>query len=136
MKSNHLDPMVPLGRFNFKDNSIASVIESFHAQLEKVLQSEKNESLKLDNNFQVKIKLLGISNMTHIRKNEERILKRLNMENRGDDDGNSIVGTIGIPNDFNFGEGTEDILNDQCLTLSIILGCCIISQWVAYVVSA
>ena len=47
----------------------------FHAQLERVLQSEKNESLKLDDNFQVKIKLLGISNMTHIRKNKERIQK-------------------------------------------------------------
>ena len=48
------------------------------------------------------------------------------MENRGDDDGNSIVGTIGIPNDLNFGEGAENILKNQCLTLSIILGCCII----------
>ena len=126
VKSNHLDPMVPLGRFNFKDDSIASIIELFHAKLKRVLQSEKNESLKLDDNFQVKIKLLGISNMTHIRKNEERILKRLNIENHADDNCNSIVGTIGIPNDFNFGEGTEDILKNQCLTLSIILGCCII----------
>ena len=118
--SDHLEPIVPLGLFNFKDDSIPSVIKSFHAMLEKVLQSEKNESLKLDDNFQVKIKLLGMSNMTHIRKNKERILKRLNIENHGDDNCNSIVGTIKIPNDFNFGEGTEDILKNQCLTLSII----------------
>ena len=117
---------VPLGLFNFKDERFPSEIKSIHAMLEKVLQSEKNESLQLDDNFQVKIKLLGILNMTHIRKTKKRILKRLNMENHGDDDGNSIVGTIGIPNDFNFGEGAENILKNQCLTLSIILGCCII----------
>ena len=120
--SKKLEPGVPLGLFNFKDDSIPSVIKSFHAMLEKVLQSEKNESLKLDDNFQIQIKLLGKKNMTHIRQNEERILKRLNIENRGDDDGNSIVGTIGIPNDFYFGEGAEDILKNQCLTLSIIFG--------------
>ena len=100
--------MVLLGRFDFKDDSIASIIESFHAQLERVLQSEKNGSLKLDDNFQVKVKLIGISNMTHIRKNKERILNRLNIENHGDDNCNSIVGTIGIPNNFNFGEGAEN----------------------------
>ena len=65
--SDHLEPGVPLGLFNFKDDSISSVNQTFHAMLEKVLQSEKNESLKLDDNFQVKVKLIGISNMTHIR---------------------------------------------------------------------
>ena len=64
--------MVPLGRFNFKDDSIASIIELFHAQLERVLQSEKNETIKLDDNLQVKVKLLGISNMTHIRNKTEK----------------------------------------------------------------
>ena len=94
--------------------------------LSEFYSQKKNEALKLDDNLQVIVKLLGILHMINIRKNQQKIHERLNIQNHGDDGCDSIVGTISIPNGFNFVGGTEDFFEDKCWTLSIILGCCII----------
>ena len=72
------------------------------------VQSEKNEALKFDDNLQIIVKLLGIPHMINIKKNQQKIRERLNIQNHGDDGCDSIVGTLSIPNGFNFGEGTDD----------------------------
>ena len=60
-----------LGKFNFKDDSIEDMVQSFHANLESKLQSSKLENLKLQDPFDLKIKILGDELMKKIREKEE-----------------------------------------------------------------
>ena len=78
-----------MGRFNFKDDEIEDMVQFFYAKLESVLQSSKFDNLKLNEPFDLKIKLLGEEHMKYLREKQEEVeekLKKLNIPNYGLDD--------------------------------------------------
>ena len=72
-----------LGKYNFKDDTIDSIVQSFYAKLESVLQSSKFESLLLNDPFDLHIKILGAQHMRELRLKQGDILKNLNLPNYG-----------------------------------------------------
>ena len=83
LENKHFQPGLFLGKYNFKDDKIDSIVQSFYAKLESVLQSSKFESLMLNDPFDLHIKVLGAQHMKELRQKQGNILKNLNFPNYG-----------------------------------------------------
>ena len=59
------------------------MVQAFYSKLESVLQSSKFDSLKINDPFHLKIKMLGEEHMKEIRQEQEAVNKRLNIPNYG-----------------------------------------------------
>ena len=83
LENKQFQPGLFLGKYNFKDDKIDSIVQSFYANLESVLQSSKFESLLLNEPFDLHIKVLGAQHMKELRQKQGNILKNLNLPNYG-----------------------------------------------------
>ena len=97
--------------------------------LENLVQSERDQDLKLSDQFILSMKVLGVPHMAQIRANERRYFDQLNMPNYGLP--NFTIKSkseaksspyFEIPNGFYSDENTENCFAGKCLILSIILG--------------
>ena len=64
------------------------MVQYFYSKLESVLQSSKFDNLKLNDPFNLQIKLLGEEHMKHLREKQEKELHEINMKipNYGSDE--------------------------------------------------
>ena len=75
-----------MGKFNFKDDKIEDMVQAFYSKLESVLQSSKFDNLRLNDPFNLQIKVLGKHHMKEIREKQEKEeakLRKLNIPNYG-----------------------------------------------------
>lgn len=112
------------------------MVQAFYSKLESVLQSSKFDSLKINDPFHLKIKILGEEHMKEIRQEQEAVYKRLNIPNYGLDEFHRIfeeqpqsfkmqekrylfeTPRIFAPNQAHM----ADCFKSNCLIFSVIMG--------------